>query len=169
MITFKDLPDTSTPLSSDNLNTNFEELNRNAISVFYNGSYTLSAGNIIPFNLENKHGNKLTLNSGEIVIGSGVSKVEISAQIWFGTGDTTRQWFKIMKDGVIVSQTLSFSTYNAGFNVAYLSPVIVDVTAGQKITLALHSIMGTTTTSLLVNDGASPYNTMTYLTVKVIA
>lgn len=64
MITFKNLPDTSTPLSADNLNENFEELDEKITSL---DEKTTSLDEKILTNVENIKNNISTL-TGKIVV-----------------------------------------------------------------------------------------------------
>lgn len=92
LITFKNLPDTSTPITAENLNNNFNELNNkiNNIGSFaigvMNNDYTIPAVDTnykLPIDtIEASSGSSLTIYNDGIRIGAGVSKILVSANVY---------------------------------------------------------------------------------------
>lgn len=81
-------------------------------------------------------GEKFTLNNNEVVIGKGVNKVSVSAQIYFEYINSEQKYFsiRIMKNGALVAERLTEYKGNS-FCCPTASFPIVDVQEGDKITL----------------------------------
>jgi hypothetical protein len=139
---------------------------KNIISVYKNNTASLSSyGNIPLDSVYEKVGTKLSLNNNSIIIGSGIKTVKISAQIWYSISYSTRQWFVIKKNNVMVSSSIYYNT--SAFATAQIMPFIISVSEGDKIELALSNIEGTNP-SIMINNGLSDYHCGTYLIVEAI-
>ena len=145
LIEFQNLPNTSTPLNAENLNTNFE---KNIITVYASDmnitDTTDSQNNTIIFNgTVSSLGNKLSLNTttGEVTIGSGISYVKVSCgcEIILGSSGMTYHAVSIRKNGSQVGKwAQTKGNYNPNvYGYATLSNVLIPVSEGDKITAAV--------------------------------
>lgn len=104
LIEFTDYPNTDTPISSENLNHNFNELNeKNYILLRMSANYTIEESNTeytIPFDTTKvKQGDKLTHKDNTIVIGTEVSRIKCSLEITTIPSTTGGQAAYIFKNG----------------------------------------------------------------------
>lgn len=112
------------------------------------------------------NGNKLTRSGNGVLIGSGVSYVEVSGQMYINAGLTTGDTITlsaVVDSGGTTSKISSLNTKCAGtiFGIA-LSPTMFSVSEGDII--YLQACNGTSARGTVPS-----YPTMTFLTVKVIA
>lgn len=136
---------------------------------------TSTAGNTI--NLDTiicQVGNKLTFDSSSkaILIGEGISKVLVSSLMTFSDSSSNPQsrqtnfGASIYKNGNVVSGR-SYAIKPTGIGGSYYgttnTPVLIDVTAGDKITLNAYT--NVTQVTVIRNSNATRYN---YLTVQVV-
>lgn len=103
-----------------------------------------------------KYGNKLSLNSGAIKIGVGVSKVELSGQVFYWKGDNRDpyQWATIKLNDKQISTALADNS--GGWASVHFSTRIIDVKEGDTITL------------VNISKGRIRNDENTYLHVKVV-
>lgn len=142
---------------------NGELLSKDIITAYLNQNYVITTSSVyekILLDGSESVGNKLTLNSsGEIVVGSGVTKVKVSAKICL-VGNSLTSGTKnlvIMKNGTIVERV-----YNKvdKFNSALVIPTsMFSVAEGDKITMAYYGVQ---------NETASAGSPFTTLTVEVV-
>lgn len=104
----------------------------------------------------NKYGNKLSLNSGAIKIESGVSKVEVSGQVFYWKGDNRDpyQWATIKLNDKQVSTSLADNS--GDWASVHFSTRIIDVKEGDTITL------------VNISKGRIRNAENTYINVKVV-
>lgn len=104
----------------------------------------------------NEYGDKLNLINGGIKIGTDISKVEISGQVfyWKSTNTEPYQWATINLNEKQVSAALADNS--GGWASVHFSPRIIDVKEGDVITLYNFS------------KGRIREGTSTYISVKVI-
>ena len=82
-------------------------------------------------------GSKLTFASSSygIKIGAGVSKVLVSASVFFSSGAAGYGWLKVYKNGTFTNlETIAYTTTNS-FGSATLNPVVMSVQENDVITL----------------------------------
>lgn len=119
---------------------------------------SLAVGSKIPFDTTfNSIGNKLTINSGGIKIGSGVSKVLVSGQIQIQYSSTNQQYSaKAYKNSTEITGAYT-SQYKGGTAPITLtiSPTLVNVSKNDVIYLYL-------------TYGSSVIRPESYLTVEVM-
>ena len=106
------------------------------------------------------YGSLLTLNNYEIVIGEGISKVKVSANILFltgGVGSSSRRGLMIYKNNnqVIYNNTSSDETYTG----CTITPFVLSVQ--ENDTISLYARNQGTANSIVSADN-------TYLTVEVV-
>lgn len=169
LITFKDLPDTTTPLNASNLNNNFDFL-CNMITVRGSGTTALTTSSdsetvAIPLNgTVASIGDKLTFDNANncIVIGAGVSYVSVSCgtAIQLTTSGMTYQNLTIYKNSTQLSLVAQIKTLQSSDIRPYvnMSDILVPVSQGDKISLKLFNRLAGS-----INVSGQ------YLTVKVIA
>lgn len=194
-ITFEDLPSTNTPLSASNLNTlqdnvenainNVEEainnvdarvdLSTNAITILLSSDYSASITSAytrikIPFNNQVlKIGNKLTFDStnNQIIIGSGVHHIEVSAMAVLKNGSSSSgdRYLYVSKNSS--SSTIAQCYYQNAFATNYNYPVTV---VPIIVSVEENDIIYATVSSGLVETLNVRGSSMgrTYLTIRVI-
>lgn len=136
---------------------------RNVITAQPSSNSTLSdtQPNQVLLDTSDGYGSLLTLNNYEIVIGEGVSKVKVSANVLYSTGGTggsgSRRGAIIYKNNnqVLYNMTASTETYT-GVSIA---PFIMSVQENDTISLYMRN-QGTT--------GSTMSAANTFLTVEVV-
>lgn len=164
LIEFKDLPDTTTPLTANNLNNNFIEAKKHEIATAYltTSQENLNIGYILLDEIIS-NSEKLTLEGNGIKIGNGISKVKISANIFAEASSSTSYiWCEIKKNGIGVVRSID-GLHNYYAN-ACTTPLLIDVVENDVITL--HKIGPSDVTLTVRGLQDSIYNT--YLTVEVV-
>lgn len=113
-------------------------------------------------------GSSLTLSNSAIVIGKGITKVMVSAQFFFQDYQLTGYCYPLIKKndtgvaGAITERGLSGMPY---YMSVIISPLLLDVTEGDKISLTVGDINNVKTTY----RGKSPTGVFhTYLTVEAV-
>lgn len=139
-------------------------LDINVIKAYLSADYSVTTSGVyekVPLNRSTQIGKKLTLNNnGQVVVGTGVSYVEISAKaILAGSYVTTGgKNLVVQKNGSIVDRTwLNFETKHND-NIS-LPATIIEVQEGDIITLGYYGVK---------NDSLSGGIAFTHLTVKSI-
>lgn len=141
----------------------WEEVEEKSIITAYSTqNVSMSAGETLSFDNATIVGSKFALKNGKIKIGSGVSKVKLTGQIWYYPHSTTRQWFTMNQNTNIMNQMISYST---SYNVMSFSTKVIDVANGDEFYYSLYNIEGTG--KLEINNGANP-KTMTYITIEEV-
>lgn len=144
LVKFKNLPDTSTPLNAENLNNNFEELSKNVIQGTISSNYTIKATNTyenLPIIENIKVGEKLTIQNNQIIVGKNVSVIMVSAKMKFNsvTANGTK-YLSIYKNGIrMATSQETLTTYGT---LLYITPYLMNVTEGDKITLTTYGNVG---------------------------
>lgn len=138
MLVFKDLPDTTTPINSENLNENFNEsVDKNILSAYSTGSVTLDNNTYekIPLTSNALVGNKLSINNGGIKIGKGVSYVKASAFITFSTvaSNLNRHHLLIYKNNSSVYDIIS--RFNGNWETISSNETLIPVSENDIIYL----------------------------------
>lgn len=171
-ISFQDYPSTDTPINSTNLNDlqdNVEnEINtateKNAITVKMSGgtSFDWHTETTVPFDtVLTKVGDKLSLVSNKIEIGTGIDTVIVSASLAGYTGQTYTGngyiKFSIKKNGIIIG---SCRTELATRRPSATTPdLLISVQEGDLIETIIYA--STSFTSSIDND-------LTFLTVRAL-
>ena len=167
LIEFKDLPDTTTPLNSTNLNNNFNFFcNMITVSGPDESITTTSDSQRVKISLNSTFaqvGDKLSFNDGEdcIVIGEGVSYISVSCGCTFMpvSSSTTYQILEITKNSTnqsIRAQVRGQNSPSVYGNIS-ISDILIPVSQGDKISMTMF------------NRVAGEVNVFNrYLTVKVI-
>lgn len=169
---WQDLPNTSTPINATNLNKMeqgiYDANDKNIITIGLNSDSSItatSAYQTTDVNLTKevaKSGTKLSLSSGKVAIGAGVSKVLVSANA-MTQGDAGSFGFMIRKNTnteVAVSYAAPSGT---GWLHIALTPVLVNVSQGDTLKLTVYINNNNSTKNIKAYNG-----TGTYLTVQVV-
>ena len=142
-----------------------EPTTKNAITVYKNGMQTMTASGEIQFDTINTRlGTQLSLENNKIIIGDGIDKIKVSAQLWYYVGTGTRQWFSIKKNGVTINQTIINVSSNY-YTTAQLMPTIISVSKGDMINLELANFSNG---EININNGATSYYSQTFLTIEEV-
>ena len=141
-----------------------EETGKNIITAYITQTLDIGENEIIPFDSSNIIGSKFTLENGKIKIGSGVSKVKVSGQIWYYAYDTTRQWFYLKQNANMINTNIAM--LNKSYGVLNFNEKIIDVVEGDVIYFELIDLEGTGTIG--INYGSSIKN-MTYITIEEVS
>ncbi|MCI8346239.1 MAG: hypothetical protein HFJ42_09995 [Clostridia bacterium] len=99
-----------------------------------------------------KSGNKLSVENGRIIIGSGVSKVLVYAKVLIDTTELTNNFLYVMQNNIIINRGDGYGKYETLSTPGFL----VNVQEGDKFTI-----------SVLAGTNASIYDG-SYITVEVI-
>ena len=123
---------------------------------------------LIPLNLSNVTGSKLTVNqSGEIVVGAGVSKVKVSGVIAFEAVTTGgNRHARIVKNSYTAANTLGWAwdTFEASdADSLVIPPLVVNVSPGDEIGLYYYTPQSSD------KIGGNAQGGRTSLTVEVVA
>lgn len=131
------------------------------------GSLTVNTYTAIPLTTSNSVGSKLTAtNDGGIQIGTGVSKILVSASVSFqGAGTSAIRHARICKNSYSANNTLAWDNISVQANyrdTAIMHPQVVNVSAGDVIYLYYY----TGNSSDVI--GGNSYGGRTSLTVEVV-
>lgn len=158
------------PKDEGSIESNGVNLERSVATVSLSAAITNLAVNtytIIPFDLSNVAGNKLTAtNDGGIKIGAGITKVLVSGMISYDTiNSTSSRHLRIIKNSYSAANTLSWSwqtlVQGQPGNVEAM-PILADVQEGDIIYMIYYT--GNTNDKI----GGNAYGGRTSLTVEVI-
>jgi hypothetical protein len=158
------------PIDEKSVEVNGVNIERSVATVSLSAAITNLAVNtytIIPFDLSNVAGSKLTATSdGGIKIGAGVTKVLVSGMISYDTITATgSKHLRIIKNSYSAANTLSWSwqtlVQSQPGNVEAM-PIVADVQEGDVIYMIYYT--GSTTDKI----GGNTYGGRTSLTVEVI-
>ncbi len=140
---------------NDKINTkNIITVSLNSLTTQVNNSGT------VPFNhTYTLIGDKLSLSNNRIVIGSGVTKVKISAHVW--ATSQSYVWFKILRNNTIIGSMIGND--NSGYNTLDMSNKCITVAEGNTIRMDYNNNGDT-----ILNQGSGNGNE-TYITVEVVA
>jgi hypothetical protein len=109
--------------------------------------------------IESSYGSKLTYKNGEIVIGAGVKKVRVNANV-MNTGPIGTHIFSISKNNVMMATIYPYHYNATAYDSASITSKILEVNEGDTIQLKIGAnVTGT------FKVGAKPY---TWLTVEVV-
>ena len=127
-------------------------------------SLDLTGGSIIPFdNITTQIGNKLSLVNNAVKIGTGITKIKISALVW--TNSQNRNYYKLChkreNTTTVLTQMIGKSGAD-GFTSLAIANFQADVQENDIV--YINSAMDTT---VQLNDG-SDCKTATYMTVEAI-
>lgn len=111
------------------------------VAIGSGNTITTTSNQKVPFNTEIiKMGNlSLDTSSHAIVIGDGVSWIEISANIFYDKGTYNYAWSVIRKNGTEIAPR-SIADCSAGYGSVVFSPFAIPVQSGDVITI--HDIDG---------------------------
>lgn len=134
-------------------------LSKNMITVFLPNNETRYKNVKIPFSQSIVSGDKLTLTNGGIKIGTGISKVEFSANV-FNCGEvpTKYLWYKILKNNR-TEIAISIAATSVSYTSVVFSPFLVNVSENDILTL--NKI---TSENDIIRGGVN-----TWMTVRVIS
>ena len=139
-------------------------LPRSILSATISSDVTLTNTSDKPITLvnENSVGSKLTVSSGGIVIGSGVTKVLVSGKANFNTltSSTTQRYFKIKKGGTEILVARNASPNNTTGLAFTITPQLIDVQEGDVFTASVQGV---------ANDVLRSSAVWTYITIEVVA
>lgn len=158
------------PVDNGSLEVNGYNVGRNIITASLSAAITNLAVNtytIIPFDLSNVFGDKLTLQSGGgVLIGANVHKVKVSALCSYDTINSTgSRHIRIVKNSYTANNTLAWSwqtLVQAQPANVEITPVLADVQQGDILYLLYY------TGNAADKIGGNAYGCRTNLTVEVI-
>lgn len=112
---------------------------KNIITLGLSGNFTPTVTSwtnyTVPFDIQkNKLGERLTFENNGITIGSGVSEVLISGNVMI-RGTISDIFMQIRKNDVIISQGYYRPTVTTNYGTIGLTPQLVSVTEGDRITI----------------------------------
>lgn len=140
---------------------------KNAITIGLNADTSVTSSTayrVVDLNLTSqldKIGTKLSLSSGKVLIGSGVSKVLVSATAQT-QGDNNMWGLSILKNSTEVSNNYC-SPSGAGYEKLTTSPRLLSVTSGDTIKMGIYINVANSTKQMRAYNGNG-----TYLTVEAI-
>lgn len=103
-------------------------------------------------------GTQLTQSGGGIKVGSGVSKVRVSASVFYNnTASKSYGWYDLRVNGLAIGYECIANIYSNSFCTGTLAPIILSVSNGDVITLYNKEA------------GTAIRSNSTYLTVEVVA
>lgn len=139
-----------------------KKIEKNIITAYFTSNYTLPATSTyykLPINSNKAVGTKLTLNTTNhnIVIGSGISKIKVSAKVCFNSiASSGDKWLTIYKN----NESVSANPRNlSGRDMIYSTDFLVDV---QQNDIIYFSVFGTKNDVIRADAG------YTNLTVEVV-
>ena len=150
-IEFKDLPDTTTPLSASNLNTmqdNIEdEFNKKELEYIIatiNAPQTIASETQVNLNDVARSQGNFTLNNGKIIIGAGIHHVRASACMFVDNwaGGSYYLWALLQLNNHNASTSINGSP--SSFLSSSIPTTIFSVTEGDEIRLVADSPSGGT-------------------------
>lgn len=131
--------------------------------LYANNYPEVSGGSRLPFNtLDTNNSQKFTYSGNSIVIGKGVSNVEVSATIWYYAGATTRQWVNISKNNETVSTAITYN--NGAYNTITITSRNISVSEGDTLYVYVSSLEGSG--NITINSGSANPSLASYLFVK---
>lgn len=167
LVTFQDLPSTSTPLNAANLNNNFNEV-KGCATAYINesttSSSTASTNQKVTLTQINSNTDKLTLSNGGIKIGSGISKILVSATMRYyalqnaALGDRR---IMVLKNSTSIARAFDTrDTTDVRFLSLSITPILINVAENDIIYLYSNSPQSS-------EEISSSSNNETRLTVEV--
>ena len=136
---------------------------KNIITIKLEDSFDVTTGGVyttVPMVLYNSIGNKLTLSNNGVRIGAGVSKVLVSSNLKVISRTTGNKHSRILKNGATLCWTDNTSIQSGHEITINNTPILVDVTQGDLITL----VYFVNSTDKISGGQYTP----TYLTVEVV-
>ena len=117
---------------SCNYINNYRPTRQIATATFTNDKTSLPGG-VLTFDTIHSSSNKLTLSNGGIRIGSGISKVVVSANVFFQwtSADQNYLYMAIRKNATNVSLSIEAQPFNYAFATLSFAPVYVEVQEGD--------------------------------------
>lgn len=143
LIEFKNLPDTTTPLTAQNLNNNFNELKPSIISIKVGDDYSWTSptqwdAGVIHFDtVLNSYNNSFTLENYGIKIGSNTNMVKVTVRLEF-YGSTDQTGIFVYKNNAYYRNVL-ISPVDTGTTEVNLTNLLVDVQPNDVLTFAIYS------------------------------
>lgn len=169
---WQDLPNTTTPINATNLNKMeqgiYDANTRHAITIGLNADTTTTSTATyqgIDLSLTKeiaKAGTKLSLSSGKVLIGSGVTKVLVSGKLQT-QGDNSAYGLSIKKNNTEISNNYE-GNQGASWSQLTAAPILISVSQGDTIKMSVYHNVSGTTKNVKAYSGYG-----TYLTVEVIA
>lgn len=143
-IGWEDEPSEETPIDSGNLkqmennteNAINKAVERNEIVAYQIGAQIASQNATCRLQASIGIGDKLSLDNNAVIIGEGITKISVEAQIYFEYIDSAQVYFspRIMRNNDVVAERINAYEGKAYSSVTANFP-IVDVQEGDKITL----------------------------------
>ena len=171
-INWENLPSTNTPVNATNLNHMdqgiYDANDKNIITIGLNADTTTTstaAYQNIDISLTKemaKTGTKLSLSSGKVLIGEGVSHVLVSGKIQT-QGDSSTYGLSIRKNTNSGVSDAYETTPGTAWNQIAVSPILIPVAQGDTIKMTIYHNSSGTTKNIKAYNGYG-----TYLTVEVI-
>lgn len=126
----------------------------------FNNNQTRLSGGVLKFENLNSTSDKLTLSSGGVRIGAGISKVKVSANVFFQwtSADQSYVYMAIRKNATNVSIAISAQPFIYAFATLSFSPTYVEVQEGDTFYIA----------SLEEKTGTFRGGQNSYMTVEVV-
>lgn len=124
--------ESGTDTYSCNYINNYRPTRQIATATFTNDKTSLPGG-VLTFDTIHSSSNKLTLSNGGIRIGSGISKVIVSANVFFQwtSADQNYLYMAIRKNTTNVSISIEAQPFNYAFATLSFAPVYVEVQEGD--------------------------------------
>ena len=119
------------------------------VGATYGDSYC-GGGTVIGIDeVKNSVGTKLTLSDNGVIIGSGVSKVLVSSSVFYDyrSDGPGYGWYNLQKNGNDTGY-VAIGYTGTNYDTASITPILLDVSQGDKITLRNNSdgqVRGTAT------------------------
>ncbi|HIU51399.1 MAG TPA: hypothetical protein IAB70_02055 [Candidatus Merdicola faecigallinarum] len=129
-----------TVINSKNLNKITSDLNkaveRNEIVAYQTGAQIASQNATCSLQASIGIGDKLSLDNNAVIIGEGITKISVEAQIYFEYIDSAQVYFspRIMRNNDVVAEKLN-AYEGKPYSCVTVNFPIVDVQEGDKITL----------------------------------
>lgn len=132
--------------------------------LYSNSNISAGTGKIAFDQLETNNSTKFIYYNNTIKIGKGISKIEVSGQLWIYPRSTTRQWIAIIKNGnTTVSTAID---YKSNYGTMNITPTSISVSEGDTIQFDISNLQGGN--DLAVSDGSGNPSIASYLFVKEI-
>ena len=97
-------------------------------------SSSVGQGTITMDSVDAQVGTKLTLNSGGVKIGAGITKVLVSGNVFYNSSSAAYGWVGLRKNGVDTGYETIASITNSSYGSAVFTPVILNVSENDVIT-----------------------------------
>lgn len=167
LITFKDLPDTSTPLNAENLNANFQR-DIITIGLASDTNVRITSDYVsakIPFNkLSGQAGTKLKLENNGVRIPSNTKKIKVSArETSVGDESSSSYGIYLFVNEKAVCQIYDVATRPGDYSATTINETIISVNGGELVTLQLYCDSAGHSRNMKAFDG-----TATSLTVEIV-